>query len=208
VQGDHRLARAGPSGEDHAAFGVAADYLVLLGLDRGDDVVHELAPFPHQGVEKCSFPGHDLQVPGLLGNQQVVVDPDHLAAPGDQRPPADDALRRRRGSPVERGAHRGAPVDKDALLLLVGQPDPPDVKRLVGLLTVHAAEYQLLFADRNRGKAPPGVAGESLAVEDGLRRVGFHGDGALQAGLGASPQVRKARVAQVDVLLFPRDLVF
>ena len=142
----------------------AADDLVLLGLDRGDDVAELTGATTLQGGEQRAVAaqavvGTVARIPvEAVGQSVVVADTEvagaeqlvfqtqqcaplhrEVAAPGE-------AHRLAAGGPVERLGDGSTPVDDDRLALLVGDRQATDVERLqpVGRLghAVDAPEHQ------------------------------------------------------------------
>ena len=89
VQGDDGLAGAGAARDLGDAAGAGADRLVLVGLDRRDDVAHALAAAAGQGRHERAVADDD-EVVGRLGDHEVVLDAD------DDRGPRLRRTRRRR----------------------------------------------------------------------------------------------------------------
>ncbi len=119
VQRDGGLAGAGTALHDQDAGVVEADDLVLLDLDRGDDVAHDLlARRVQRGRQR------DAVQPQL-----VVVEVLQAAAAGVEVPPPGQSFGDGGGRHVERAGGGGAPVREQGLVLvlLVEQPHPADV---------------------------------------------------------------------------------
>ena len=100
VQGDDGLARAGPAGDLGDAAGAGPDRLVLVALDRGDDVAHPgAAAAGERGHERAV--ADDDEVVRRLGDHEVVLDADDVGALAAQHPAAQHAHRLDRRGPVE-----------------------------------------------------------------------------------------------------------
>jgi hypothetical protein len=99
-----------------------ADDLVLLGLDRRDDVAHRPGARRVEGREERGV-GPRRPVGSRPVVQQVVVRVEHGPPAGSVVPPAHQPFRTRRRGRVERARGRGAPVDEQRLQVVVEQPD-------------------------------------------------------------------------------------
>ena len=125
VQGDDGLAGAGPALDDEHAGLRAADDLVLLGLDRGDDVA-ELAGAAalergEQGGVAAQLQRARWRRSPAVGRlvadaevalaEQLVLDAEQLAALDGEVPAAGQAHRVAAGGAVERLGDRRPPVD-------------------------------------------------------------------------------------------------
>ena len=129
VQPDGRLARARRALHAHADGHVAADDLVLLRLDRRDDVAHRTGA----GALDLRREERACRRGGLLGLAQVLVLEGGQATLVDPEPtPQHDVHRVERRRPVERGRDRGAPVDDDGVARRVGDVATSDVELLGG----------------------------------------------------------------------------
>ncbi len=119
----------------------------------------------------------------------------------------DDVTAPGGGGLVERPGGRGAPVDEQRLLLVVGDADPPDVAARV-VLEVEAAEDQPVLHLLEAGERVLVVGGEGVALRAvlrGARRpLATH---LLQPLAVAAPEVVEPRVDVVDELLvrLPRN---
>jgi hypothetical protein len=137
VQCHDGLARAGAAGDLGDAARAGADRLVLVGLDRRDDVAHPLAAAAGQGGHEGAVADDD-EVVGRLGHHQVVLDTDDGGAAAAQDTSPDDAHRLGRRGPVEGGGGRGTPVDDERLVVVVTDPEATDVAHLAVLARVVA----------------------------------------------------------------------
>jgi hypothetical protein len=175
VQGHRGLAGAGPALHHQHARRLRPDDRVLLGLDRGDDVAHPAGAPRVDGGEQGGLAGQPAGLGdrgGVVEVQHLVVDGGDLAAAGAQVAPAPDALRRCGGGRVERPGRGRPPVHQQRLVLvvLVEQPQPPDVAALA-VLHVEPAEGEPVLRGPQRGE-PVGVHGGSgVALGEGLRRA-------------------------------------
>ena len=225
VQGDDRLAGTGAAGDLGDAAGAGPDRLVLVALDRRDDVAHPGAAAAGQRGHEGAVADDD-EVGRRLGDHEVVLDADDVGALAAQHPPAQHAHRLDRGRAVERRGGRGAPVDDQRLVVVVADAEPPDVADLplraavgVGLrrvVDVEAAEDEPLVLAL-QGVAPAGrVEDQGVALEEpghlllagGADAVGTPPRQAV--GLdepGALAGLRELRVDEVHVGLFDGDLV-
>ena len=129
VQRDDGLAGAGAAGDLGDAAGAGPDRLVLVGLDRRDDVAHPLAAAAGQGRHERAVADDD-EVVGRLGDHEVVLDADDGRAAAAQDAAAQHAHRLGRGRAVEGGGGRGAPVDDERLVVVVADAEAADVADL------------------------------------------------------------------------------
>jgi len=129
VQADGGLPRARRTLDAHRGGGVGAHDLVLLGLDRRDDVPHRAHPGPldlrHENATVLASPrARVLEVLVLVGGQPAPVDPE---------PPSQaDAHRFGPRRAVEGAGEVGAPVDDDRVAVLVVDVPSTDVPPLGG----------------------------------------------------------------------------
>ena len=133
VQPDRGLAGTRRTLHAYRRPGVGADDLVLLRLDRGDDVAHRA------DARALDLVDEDLAAPDvarlgrdevlvLVGGEPAVVHAEPAPEPHPHRLPA-------RG-PVERAGQLGAPVDDDRVAQLVVDVPPADVPALLAVLLV------------------------------------------------------------------------
>ena len=132
VQADRRLAGAGRSLHADAGADVAAHDLVLLGLDRRDDVAHRADAGPldlrREDAAGCGrVAGGEVLV--LVGGEAAAVDAEAA--------PQLHAHRLGGGGPVERRGDRGPPVDDHRVAVVVADVPAPDVERLLAVLGAH-----------------------------------------------------------------------
>ncbi len=126
VQADGRLPGAGAALDAHRAAESAADDLVLLGLDGGDDVAHRAHARALDLLLEQLARGGRL---GRVGEVLVLVRGE-VAAGVAEAAPQPDVHRVLLGGPVERLRDRGAPVDDHGVAVRVVDVPPPDVERL------------------------------------------------------------------------------
>ena len=129
VQGDDGLAGAGPAGDLGDPARGRADGLVLVALDRRDDVAHLAAAAAGQRRDEGAVAEHD-DVVGRLGHHEVVLGADDRGALAAQHPAAHDAHRVDRGRAVERGCRGRPPVDDERLVVVVAHAEAADVADL------------------------------------------------------------------------------
>ena len=125
VQPDRRLAGArGPLHAD-ADGDVAADDLVLLRLDRRDDVAHRAGarPLDLGGEDRARRP---VRLRRLA--QVLVLEGGEASAVDAEPAPQHDVHRLGGRRPVEGGRDRGPPVDDDRVARLVGDVAAADVE--------------------------------------------------------------------------------
>ena len=215
VERDGRLARAGAAGDHEDAGQRGAHRLVLLGLDRGDDVAHPARAMTLQRGEERGL-AHDREA-GLVGGGRVedlVVDADQLPPLGLEVPAPDDAHGLDAGGAVERLGDRGAPVDDQRRLIGLGDGDPPDVEAVVdgtlpvgAGLQVDASEGQGRVPDVQGREPPAGVGGGGVTLEPGL--VGappLHLGIALGDPAGGLAHLVQASVGTIEVPLLGGEL--
>ena len=139
MQGDDGLAGARSTLDDqHAGLG-RADDLVLLGLDRGDDVAERPGATAFQGGEQRRVAAERRLIVGealvvadaeVTAAEQLVLDPEHDATLDREVTPAEEAHRLPPGGPVEGLGDRCPPVDDHRVGMLVGDREPADVEAL------------------------------------------------------------------------------
>ena len=147
VQRDHRLAGAGAALDDEHTGLVGADDLVLLGLDRGDDVAERAGAAALERGEQGRV-ARDLGWGRIVGEpvvvadaevplaEQLVLDAEQLAALDREVAATDEAHRLAAGGAVERFGDRRPPVDDDRLGVLIGHREAADVEALAAVGTV------------------------------------------------------------------------
>ncbi|HEY7591850.1 MAG TPA: hypothetical protein VH969_01745 [Actinophytocola sp.] len=178
------------------------DDLVLLGLDRGDDVAHGLAAWGVQrGQEHLVAVGHAVV-------EDVVVEIEDAAPPRAEMTTPGDPLGIGGGGTVKWPRHRRTPIgeQRPVIIVLVEQTDSADVQCLARFL-VEPTEAQPAVS---HPQAPePGVdrTGRHVALPQvfgGLgRTVAQHTAqlGGRRRPLGVEPAVEKR-----DVLSFRCEL--
>jgi hypothetical protein len=109
---------------------------------------------------------------GVVQVEHLVVHRGHLAAPGAQVPAPPDALWGCSRGRIERACRRCAPVHQQrfVLVLLVQQPEPPDVAPLA-VVGVKPTERQSVLRSA-QGRETVGVhRGRGVALRKRLRRA-------------------------------------
>ncbi|WP_454294461.1 hypothetical protein [Salana multivorans] len=173
VQCHGRLAGSRAALDHEHTLDVGPDDLVLLRLDRRDDVLHPAGAVLAERGHEGALAGQRAAMVGVecVGVEHVVLDPDDAPVAGREMTTTHDAGRVRCGGLVERAGRRGAPVGEDRGVLLVGQADPADVARAAVVLGV-------VGALRARGEVEPAedelvldgvVGGEAVGVHRGER---------------------------------------
>ena len=186
VEGDDRLAGAGAAADLGDAARGGADGLVLVALDRRDDVAHLAAAAAGQGGDERPVAEHD-DVLGRLGDHEVVLGADDGGALAPQHPASHDTHRVDGGRAVERGGGGRPPVDDERLVVVVTHAEAPDVADLAlvrgGLLgaEVQPAEHEPLVLLLDRGAAPGGGEDEGVALEEAGHLLVAHVAGAVGA---------------------------
>ena len=220
MQRDDRLARAGPPGDLGDAAGGGADGLVLVPLDRRDDVAHLAAAAAGEGRDQRAVADHD-DVVGRLRHHEVVLDADDGRTLAPQHAATKHPHGVDRGGPVERGGRGRAPVDDERFVVVVAHAEPADVadlalgRRRLLVAEVEAAEHEtfVLLLD-HRAASRRGVD-EGIALEEPRHLLVADVPGAVRAppchavGLDVGgPQARllELGVDPVDVGLLVRDL--
>ena len=198
VQGDDRLAGARPALHHQHARERRADDLVLLALDGGDDVAHAAGPGRLQRGDEGAVAlqaGSFAQVERVLA-EELVLDPEQLAAARGEVPAAGQAHRVTAGRPVEGLGHRRPPVDHHRLLPPVRHGQAPDVEGLAAVVgvTIDAAEQQRRVAQVELGQPVGDGVEDDVALEASLLGAALaHLDHALQ------PVRRRARLLEAVV---------
>ena len=206
MQGDRRLAGAGAALDDEHAGHRRADDVVLLRLDRADDVAHGAGAAALQRRQQRALAGERRLVGQVVEVEELVLHPDDAAPVGDEVAAPGQPHRVAAGRPVERLGDGRAPVDDQRLLVDVGHGqatdvealarravDPPEAQRLV-------AQAELLDAGEGRAHDHvallPGLVGAAPAVADHL----------VPSGRCGRPHRIEAGVGPVDVGLFALDV--
>ena len=174
VERDGRLARPGAALDDEHAGQLGPDRLVLLDLDRGDDVGHAPGAGPVDRREQRAL-AHDRE-PGRargLRVEHLVVETDQVAPVARPRVEVAAPHHAERGDgrrPVERLGDGRPPVDDERRLLLVEDGDAPDVEAGVAVVTPHveAPEAERGVADVEGGQPAPGQRVGGVPLEPGL----------------------------------------
>ena len=210
VERDDGLAGAGAALHDEHAGQLGADDLVLLALDRGDDVGQPPGAGLLEGGDQRAAAADLAAVvdhrelaaeqPGRLA-EELVLDAEELAAPGGEVAAADEAHRLAAGGPVERLGDRRPPVDDERLAVLVGHGQAADVVAVAAVPAgaVDAAEHEAGVAELERGQPLGDVALDHLPLPAGLLGAALaHLDHRAQPG-GLLARALEAAVRVVDV---------
>ncbi len=213
VQRDGGLAGARSAAHDEHAGQVGADRLVLLGLDRGDDVAHAAGAMAIERGEQRALAG-DGEARGLrrLGVEHLVVERGDVTATASDEVAAPHHVHRLDGRrPVERFGDRSAPVDDERVVLGVVDREAADVPRgrfRRVRFQVEAPEQQGGLADVELGEAAGGDLVGDVALEPGLvGAAGAHLRVGAAHALGCGAHHLEPGVRSIDVRLFFRDLV-
>ena len=141
VQSDRGLAGTRGALDADGLADVGADDVVLLGLDRGDDVAHRAGPGPLDLLDQQQAHAGSARRPRACGQEPLVLEGGQVPA-GETEPAAQrKAHRVGPAGAVERPGHRGAPVDDHGW--------PP------GVVYVAAADVEGLAARRPVVRAAP-----------------------------------------------------
>ena len=207
VEGDRGLAGAGTSADHQDAGQLGADRLVLLGLDRRDDVAHAPGAVALERTEQGAF-ACDLQS-GRLGRvavEHLVVERGDLASvPGDEVAPPHDSHWRDGRRPVEGFGDRSPPVDDQRRVVGVLHREAPDVIGVAGL-EVEPPEAQGRFADVEVGEATLRDVVGDVALESGLvRATGADVGVRLPHSPRRFPHRLEPGVGRVEIGLFALD---
>jgi hypothetical protein len=165
VERDGGLAGSRASLNDQRASELGADDLVLLSLDRRDDVVHAAGPSPGERGEERSVA---VELPRPSAVERVEIE--HLVFDRDERPSLDDQVTaadhtsgRAGGCAVEQRGHRRSPIDQQRILLLASEADTADVEPR-SVVEVESTETEWQVADSERVEATFELAGEDVAL--------------------------------------------
>jgi hypothetical protein len=140
VQADGRLAGARPALDDERRLRLAGDQVVLVGLDRRDDVAHPRVAGPLELLEQEIVDGGRSVGEGAV--ESLVADPGQLAAARAEAAAHRDAVRRRGRRRVEGPCRRRLPVDDQRAAGVVVHPAAPDVNLVGGFLGVDPPEAE------------------------------------------------------------------
>ena len=118
MEGDGGLAGTRATLHDEQLVDRRPDHVVLLGLDRGDDLAHRAGALGTDlGEHGVGDAAGDV---GRVGVVEVLVEVGgELAIVEHEAPPQVDAERVGAGRPVERRGDRRPPVDDDGIVLVV-----------------------------------------------------------------------------------------
>ena len=165
VQRDRGLAGARPALHDQRAGQVAADHLVLLGLDGRDDVAHPAGAVRADRGQQGALAGQRaaLRLVHRVQVERLVLDAGDAAAAGREVPPAYDVTGGGGGRLVELAGRRRPPVDQQLGLLVVGEPEAADVAA-GAVAQVDPAERQPVLDGLQLGQPLLVQAGEGVAL--------------------------------------------
>ena len=212
VEGDDRLAGAGPALHHQHAGQLGPDDLVLLALDGGDDVGEAAgAHLLEGGDERALAPDlaalvddrqRAAEEPGRLA-EQLVLDGQQLAAPRGEVAAAHEPHRHPAGGPVEGLGHGRPPVDHEGLAVHVGHRQATDVEGVATLAlgAVDPAEHEAGVAQLQGRQPLRDVALDHLPLPAGLLRAALADlHHRAQTG-GLDPRAVEAVVGTIDVSL-------
>ena len=207
VQGHHGLSGSWPALHGVDAGQRCPDNVVLLSLDRPDDVAQPTGAGRLEGGDQgsLSLQAVSVAVPEPLRvAEQLVLDAHYDPAAADQVPAPFQAHGHRTGGPVEGLGDWGPPVHDHRILVDVPDPDSTDVKAAaagLGLL-VDATEDQrgvahVQLPQTSGYRVPDGLALEASLVGAPLAHLdhGSQLQGPVAGGL-------ETRIGVVDVGLF------
>ena len=169
--------------------------MVLVGLDRRDDVAHPLVAGPVELLEQEVV--YEARV-GERAVERLVADPEEPPALSPEAPPKRDAVWLPRRCGVEGPRGRGLPVDDERAAIVVVHPAAADVGALGRPLAIDPAEAEPALGVLEGAQAAAGPALDRLRRD--LRRTGF---GGLQEDLAHAVE---AVVGLVDVGLLGGQL--
>ncbi len=217
VEGNGRLAGAGAALHDQHPAERGTDDLVLLALDRGDDVGHPAGPGTVEGGEeggwtadgqvaddelaRCGLPPGDAhplfdELDTVFGQgEPLVLDPHDLAALEGEVAAEDESLGVATGGPVEGLGNRGPPVDDERLVVCSVDGQSTDVEGLGVRDPVRAVGGRGGPVARAGGQPVDPPEGECLVPDVQLLepgQAGAHDDVPLGPGLEG------AALAQVE----------
>jgi hypothetical protein len=206
VQGYRRLPGARTAADQRRAGRRRADRLVLLALDRGDDVAHGPAGAAGQRGQQRAVADHPHALGDRAGREQVVLDPHHPRASGADDPAPHDVHPHLGGRLVERRRRRCAPVHHERLELFVPQAEAADVADLP-VVEVQPAEDQAVVLGVERTHPPGRLVDQHVALVQSTHvaelgpAVPVRGDGG-----GVRPDRLQPRVHAIHVVLLQGNL--
>ena len=127
VQSDGGFPGARGALDTHAGVGVCPDDLVLLGLDRGDDVPHR----PHPGPLDLCREDRAARLGFLPVAEMFVLIGRDVSRPDPEPPPQGDTHRVMMGGAIEGAGDLGTPVDHQRVAVLVAHMTAADVPPIV-----------------------------------------------------------------------------
>ena len=139
MEADRGLPRAWSALDDERRLGFARDQTVLIGLNRRDDVAHAVVAravelLEQEVVDGCSSVDE-------RACERFVADAGERPALDSETTAQRDPVRLRRSGGVEWPCRGRLPVDDNHAVLVV-DPAPPDVERILGCVEVEAAEAE------------------------------------------------------------------
>ena len=142
MEADGGLARARAALDDERRLRRARDQLVLVGLDRRDDVAHPRVARPLELLEQKVV--HRRRV-GERAVERLVADVEQCPPARAEAAPEGDAVRGDRCGRVERPRRRRLPVDDERAARVVVNPAAPHVERVACPLGVDTTEAEPLL---------------------------------------------------------------
>ncbi len=139
MEADRGLPRARPALDDERRLGLASDQAVLVGLDGRDDVAHAVVARTLELLEQEVVDGG--RSVGERAVERFVADAGERLAFHAETTTQRDSVRIRRGGGVEGPCRRCLPVDDDHAVVVI-DPAPPDVERILGCVEVEPAEAE------------------------------------------------------------------
>jgi hypothetical protein len=213
VQGDRGLSGTRAALDDQNAGEGGPDDLVLLPLDRGDDVAHPAGAGPLERADEDLGPGQTQAATGVvpLGVEELVLEVQHLGAVREEVASQLQAHRVGTGRPVERLGDGGPPVDDQRFLIRVRDGQPTDME-LVGRILgrsgslIDPPEHQRLAAELQMLEPAQAVADPDVPLGDRLERPPSLPERVLKHRLGRRPHGGEPLVRQIHVSLFGREV--
>ena len=139
MEADGGLAGARPALDDERRLGLARDQAVLVGLNGRDDVAHAVVARAVELLQQEVVDGR--RSVGERAVERLVADAGECSALHSEAAAQCDSVRLRGSGGVERPCRGRLPVDDDHAVVVV-DPTPPDVERILGRVEVEAAEAE------------------------------------------------------------------
>ena len=229
MQGDDRLAGSGATLHDEHTSLWRADDLVLLALDRGDDVAERAGSAAlersDQGAVAAQPGGRAVGVgePLVVAEaemalaEQLVLDAEQVAALDGEVTAAGEAHRLAPRGAVERFGDRRPPVDHDRFGIRVGDSEPADVEALqlttldhhpvvVDGMPIDPTEHECGIAEIEVGQTLDQGLVERIPLETGLKRAAQVGFGEVTQPPRRATTLFETIVGVVDVGLFVGEI--